>query len=153
MLINDPETSSIPIIMVTTEDKRRLCRGLRQGAVDYLVKPVSRHWLEKAQACMTSTMSRACNQVRGLRDLRSKELEKRSRAATTARLPSQCGARMGGSGISHGPGDLLAAREENREVSGYCGGPHIPGAKSWVKGLANIRGQSPPTWICGNFWG
>ncbi|MDH3647122.1 MAG: response regulator [Gammaproteobacteria bacterium] len=41
-LSRDPETATIPIVMVTTKDQETdRIWGLRQGAVDYLVKPVS----------------------------------------------------------------------------------------------------------------
>jgi len=41
-LSSDPETASIPIIMVTTKDQETdRAWGLRQGAREYLVKPVS----------------------------------------------------------------------------------------------------------------
>src|ERR1700743_2991892 len=55
-LINDPETSLIPIIMVTTKGQETdKVWGLRQGAVDYLVKPVSAQALvEKAQAALAT---------------------------------------------------------------------------------------------------
>ena len=48
------ETSLIPIIMVTTKGQETdRVWGLRQGAVDYLVKPVSAQALvEKAQAAL-----------------------------------------------------------------------------------------------------
>ena len=51
-LANDPKTSSIPIIMVTTKGQETdRIWGLRQGAVDYMVKPVSPDQLvAKAQA-------------------------------------------------------------------------------------------------------
>ena len=40
---------------------------------------------------------------------------------------------------------FLVAREETREVLGYPAAvTRIPGAKSWVKGLANVRGQLVP---------
>ena len=40
---------------------------------------------------------------------------------------------------------FLVAREETREVLGYPAAiTRIPGAKSWVKGLANVRGQLLP---------
>ena len=40
---------------------------------------------------------------------------------------------------------FLAAREETREVLGHPAViTRIPGAKSWVKGLANVRGQLLP---------
>jgi twitching motility protein PilI len=43
-------------------------------------------------------------------------------------------------------GDLyLVAREETREVLGVpAGTTRVPGAKLWVKGLANVRGQLLP---------
>ncbi len=42
-LAKDPDTASIPVIMVTTKgmETDRIW-GLRQGAVEYLVKPVSK---------------------------------------------------------------------------------------------------------------
>jgi twitching motility two-component system response regulator PilH len=41
MLKKDPATAEIPVIVVTTKDQQTdRTWGLRQGAVDYLVKPV-----------------------------------------------------------------------------------------------------------------
>jgi twitching motility protein PilI len=41
--------------------------------------------------------------------------------------------------------DYLVAREEMREVLNYPGQlTRVPGAKSWVKGLANVRGALLP---------
>jgi twitching motility two-component system response regulator PilH len=56
MLNNDPETKLIPIIMVTTKGQETdKVWGLRQGAIDYLVKPVSAQALvEKAQAALAT---------------------------------------------------------------------------------------------------
>jgi twitching motility two-component system response regulator PilH len=40
-LSRDPKTSAIPVIMVTTKDQESdRVWGMRQGAVDYLIKPV-----------------------------------------------------------------------------------------------------------------
>jgi twitching motility two-component system response regulator PilH len=40
-LSRDPKTKSIPVVMVTTKDQESdRVWGMRQGAVDYLVKPV-----------------------------------------------------------------------------------------------------------------
>ncbi len=40
-LTKDPRTSSIPVIMITTKDQETdKIWGMRQGAVEYLVKPV-----------------------------------------------------------------------------------------------------------------
>jgi twitching motility two-component system response regulator PilH len=53
-LANDPETRRIPVIMVTSKSQETdRIWGMRQGAVDYLVKPVSPAQLvEKAQAAL-----------------------------------------------------------------------------------------------------
>ena len=55
-LVNDPDTRSIPIVMVTSKGQEAdKVWGLRQGAVDYLVKPVSPDQLvEKAQATLAA---------------------------------------------------------------------------------------------------
>jgi twitching motility two-component system response regulator PilH len=55
-LANDPVTSSIPIVMVTSKGQEAdKAWGLRQGAIDYLVKPVSPDQLvEKAQATLAA---------------------------------------------------------------------------------------------------
>lgn len=40
-LMRDPQTKSIPVIMITTKDQESdRIWGMRQGAVDYMVKPV-----------------------------------------------------------------------------------------------------------------
>ena len=40
-LSRDPKTKSIPVVMVTTKDQESdRIWGMRQGAIDYLVKPV-----------------------------------------------------------------------------------------------------------------
>ena len=53
-LASDPETRSIPVIMVTSKSQESdRVWGLRQGAVDYLVKPVaSEQLVRKAQAAL-----------------------------------------------------------------------------------------------------
>jgi twitching motility two-component system response regulator PilH len=55
-LSGDPETSGIPIVMVTSKNQQTdRIWGLRQGAVDYMVKPVSSAELvEKAQAALAA---------------------------------------------------------------------------------------------------
>jgi twitching motility two-component system response regulator PilH len=53
-LANDPQTRKIPVIMVTpkSQESDRVW-GLRQGAVDYIVKPVSMDLLvQKAEAAL-----------------------------------------------------------------------------------------------------
>jgi twitching motility two-component system response regulator PilH len=56
MLANDPDTRAIPIVMVTSKGQETdRIWGLRQGAVDYLVKPVTPDQLvEKAQAALAA---------------------------------------------------------------------------------------------------
>ena len=55
-LVNDPDTRAIPIVMVTSKGQEAdRAWGLRQGAVDYLIKPVSPDQLvEKAQATLAA---------------------------------------------------------------------------------------------------
>lgn len=53
-LANDPETRRIPVIMVTSKSQETdRIWGMRQGAIDYLVKPVTAEKLvAKAQAAL-----------------------------------------------------------------------------------------------------
>ena len=55
-LSNDPHTRAIPIVMVTsTGQETAKIWGLRQGAIDYMVKPVSPDQLvAKAQATLAA---------------------------------------------------------------------------------------------------
>jgi twitching motility two-component system response regulator PilH len=55
-LTNDPDTRGIPIVMVTSKGQETdRIWGLRQGAIDYLVKPISGNQLiEKAQAALSA---------------------------------------------------------------------------------------------------
>jgi twitching motility protein PilI len=75
-----------------------------------------------------------------------KELEKRSRAVTAGNIPEpSAGREWVGVAFRMGGETFLVAREETREVLGYPAAvTRIPGAKSWVKGLANVRGQLLP---------
>lgn len=56
MLASDPGTSGIPVVMVTSKNQPTdRIWGLRQGAIDYLVKPVSGQQLvAKAQAALAA---------------------------------------------------------------------------------------------------
>jgi twitching motility two-component system response regulator PilH len=55
-LSHDPDTSTIPIVMVSSKGQESdKVWGLRQGAVDYMIKPVSPAQLvAKAQATLAS---------------------------------------------------------------------------------------------------
>jgi twitching motility protein PilI len=97
---------------------------------------------------MTSTSSGA-DSLRGLRDRPFellKELEKRSRTvAANSVAESEAGQEWVGVAFRMGGETFLVAREETREVLGYPAVvTRIPGAKSWVKGLANVRGALMP---------
>jgi twitching motility protein PilI len=75
-----------------------------------------------------------------------KELEKRSRTVITANAPeASAGPEWVGVACRMGGETFLIAREETREVLGYPAViTRIPGAKSWVRGLANVRGSLLP---------
>jgi twitching motility protein PilI len=98
---------------------------------------------------MTSTSSGPVISLRSLRDRPFellKELEKRSRAMVTGAVAeSTVGREWVGVAFRMGGETFLVAREETREVLGYPAVvTRIPGAKGWVKGLANVRGQLLP---------
>ncbi|HEV7611823.1 MAG TPA: chemotaxis protein CheW [Steroidobacteraceae bacterium] len=94
-------------------------------------------------------MSGTPTSLRSLRDRPFellKELEKRSRAVVAGNIPeASAGPEWVGVAFRMGGETFLVAREETREVLGYPAAvTRIPGAKSWVKGLANVRGQLLP---------
>ncbi len=98
---------------------------------------------------MTSTDSGTIDNLRALRDRPFellKELEKRSRPhAVAGSQEKNAGREWVGVAFRMGGETFLVAREETREVLGYPAVvTRIPGAKSWVKGLANVRGQLLP---------
>jgi twitching motility protein PilI len=98
---------------------------------------------------MTSGESGPESSLRSLRDRPFellKELEKRSRTVASGGAPDGgAGREWVGVAFRMGGETFLVAREETREVLGYPAGvTRIPGAKSWVKGLANVRGQLLP---------
>jgi twitching motility protein PilI len=75
-----------------------------------------------------------------------KELEKRSRTvAANSVAEADAGQEWVGVAFRMGGETFLVAREETREVLGYPAVvTRIPGAKSWVRGLANVRGALMP---------
>jgi twitching motility protein PilI len=98
---------------------------------------------------MTSTTSGSDTSLRGLRDRPFellKELEKRSRTVVANSVAeTDAGQEWVGVAFRMGGETFLVAREETREVLGYPAAvTRIPGAKSWVKGLANVRGALMP---------
>ncbi|MDP9088320.1 MAG: chemotaxis protein CheW [Pseudomonadota bacterium] len=98
---------------------------------------------------MTSTTSGSETSLRGLRDRPFellKELEKRSKTvAASSVAETETGQEWVGVAFRMGGETFLVAREETREVLGYPAVvTRIPGTKSWVKGLANVRGALIP---------
>ena len=96
-----------------------------------------------------TTTSEPDNSLRSLRDRPFellKELEKRSRAVTPGSVSgAEAAKEWVGVAFRMGGETFLVAREETREVLGYPAAvTRIPGAKTWVKGLANVRGQLLP---------
>jgi twitching motility protein PilI len=98
---------------------------------------------------MTSTETPSFGSLRSLRDRPFEllqEMEKRSRPSA-AGAGADAGIEQEWVGVAFRMGGetFLVAREETREVLGYPAAvTRIPGAKSWVKGLANVRGQLLP---------
>lgn len=82
------------------------------------------------------------------------ELERRSRIAASGR-----GQEAGhqeewvGVGFRVGKTRLVSAREEVREVLTWPGVTALPGAKPWMLGLANVRGQLLPVTDLSAFFG
>jgi twitching motility protein PilI len=74
------------------------------------------------------------------------ELERRGRAVSAQLNEEATGGREWVGVALRMAGDLyLVAREETREVLGVPTSPtRVPGAKPWIKGLANVRGQLLP---------
>jgi twitching motility protein PilI len=98
---------------------------------------------------MTNTMSGSDISLRSLRDRPFellKEMEKRSRGvAANSVSEAETGKEWVGVAFRMGGETFLVAREETREVLGYPAAvTRIPGAKTWVRGLANVRGQLLP---------
>jgi twitching motility protein PilI len=75
-----------------------------------------------------------------------RELDRRARTAAQGQ-PEAAAAGNEWVGIAFRLGGeaFLLAREETREVMGYPASvTRVPGAKSWIRGLSNVRGQLLP---------
>ncbi|HXQ63682.1 MAG TPA: chemotaxis protein CheW [Steroidobacteraceae bacterium] len=90
------------------------------------------------------------SQPPSLRELRDRpfellrELERRCRAATGGRNDVQ-GREWVGVAFRLGAESFLVAREETREVMSLPSSlTRVPGARAWIRGLANVRGQLLP---------
>jgi twitching motility protein PilI len=100
----------------------------------------------------------AVSKLRALRD-RPFELLREIERLTRAALSGQ-GADRGegrewiGVGLRLGTESFLLAREETREVLSYPSMlARVPGAKAWIRGLANVHGQLMPVVDLRNFLG
>ena len=83
-----------------------------------------------------------------------KELERRSRIAASGRgQESGHQEEWVGVGFRVGRTRLVAARQEVREVLTWPGVTALPGAKPWLLGLANVRGQLLPVTDLAAFFG
>lgn len=105
-----------------------------------------------------TTIIRAVSRLRTLRD-RPFELLREIERLTRAALSGQ-GADRGeerewiGVGLRLGTESFLLAREETREVLSYPSMlARVPGAKNWIRGLANVHGQLMPIVDLRNFLG
>jgi len=74
------------------------------------------------------------------------ELDRRARAAAQGGSDATAsGAEWVGIAFRLGGEAFLLAREETREVMGYpTAVTRVPGAKNWIRGLSNVRGQLLP---------
>ena len=75
-----------------------------------------------------------------------RELDRRARTAAQGQPETVAsGAEWVGIAFRLGGEAFLLAREETREVMGYPASvTRVPGAKSWIRGLSNVRGQLLP---------
>src|SRR5579863_4237236 len=82
------------------------------------------------------------------------ELERRSRIAASGRgQEAEHQEEWVGVGFRIGQTKLVAARQEVREVLVWPGVTALPGAKPWLLGLANVRGQLLPITDLNSFFG
>jgi twitching motility protein PilI len=92
------------------------------------------------------------SQASSLRALRDKpfdllrEIERLTRLALSGQGGEAAeGREWVGVAFRLGTESFLVAREETREVLGYPAAvARVPGARSWIRGLANVRGQLLP---------
>mgnify|MGYP001765205458 CR=1 FL=1 len=88
----------------------------------------------------------------GLRSLRERpfellrEIDRRARAAAQGQPEAVAsGAEWVGIAFRLGGEAFLLAREETREVLAYPSAvTRVPGARAWIRGLSNVRGQLLP---------
>lgn len=99
---------------------------------------------------MASTLAELRNQPFAL----LQELERRSRIAASGRgREAAQQEEWVGVGFRVGNTFLVSPREEVREVLTFPGVTRLPGAKPWMLGLANVRGQLLPVTDLSQFFG
>jgi twitching motility protein PilI len=92
-------------------------------------------------------MEPAAASLRSLRDRPFDLLLELERRAKAAALGAQSGAAQQWIGVAFRMGGetFLVARDETREIMGVpTAVTRVPGARSWIRGLANVRGQLLP---------
>ena len=73
-----------------------------------------------------------------------RELERRSQRAGAGQAMATGAGDWVGIAVRLGEHALLIAREEVREVLDYPVVTRVPGARSWIRGICNVRGQLMP---------
>ena len=134
----DPTTRSVPIIMCTSKSQETdKIWGLRQGARDYIVKPVKRdELLAKITAFTRSPDEHAMARTAKL-DLRAFQQELATRlAAKTAAQVEQSRLGVGCAGEQ-----WLIRLADAGEVIAIPQLATVPRTKPWYLGVANIRGN------------
>lgn len=92
-----------------------------------------------------------------LRSLREKpfellrELERRSQRAGAGQVLASGDGDWVGVAVRVGEQLMLVAREEVREVLDFPDVTRVPGARSWIRGIGNVRGQLVPVVDIGGF--
>ncbi len=80
-----------------------------------------------------------------------RELERRSQRAGSGQAMVSGAGDWVGVAVRLGTHALLIAREEVREVLDFPPVTRVPGARSWIRGVSNVRGQLMPVVDIGAF--
>lgn len=73
-----------------------------------------------------------------------RELERRSQRAVSGQAVATGAGDWVGVAVRIGDHAMLVAREEVREVLDFPPVTRVPGARSWMRGICNVRGQLVP---------
>ena len=80
-----------------------------------------------------------------------RELERRSQRAEAGQALASGAGDWVGVAVRVGEHLMLIAREEVREVLDFPPVTRVPGARSWIRGVSNVRGQLVPVVDIGGF--